>query len=101
MAKKSIILRNEKRKKFVDLYKNQREILLSKIKDEKLSFDERLTSQIKLSKLPKDSSVVRYRNRCSITGRPRGNFRKFGICRIVLRDLASWGRVPGLVKSSW
>jgi small subunit ribosomal protein S14 len=101
MAKKCLKIRNERRKKISQLHKVKRRSLSDTAKNESVSFEERLVAQIALAKMPRDGSVVRYRNRCSITGRPRGNFRKFGISRIALRELASWGQVPGLVKSSW
>lgn len=101
MAKKSLVNRNEKRKRLAVSGKAKRVKLSNMAKDESLPFDDRLKAQIKLSELPRDSSRSRYRNRCSLTGRPRGNFRKFGLSRIALRELASWGQIPGLIKSSW
>lgn len=101
MAKKSLIRRNEKRKKISILQKAKRTKLATVAKDDSLPFEERLVAQIKLSEMSKNGSKIRYRNRCSLSGRPRGNFRKFGLSRIALRELASWGQIPGLVKSSW
>jgi small subunit ribosomal protein S14 len=101
MAKKSLIRRNKRREKLSHLYEGKRSDLLKIIKDQSSSFEDRLVSQIKLSEMPRDSSFSRFRNRCSLTGRPRGNFRKFGLSRIALRELASWGQIPGLIKSSW
>lgn len=101
MAKKSLTLRNEKRKKLSVLQKAKRVKLQSIAKDESASFEERLAAQVKLSQMPRDGSPVRYRNRCSLSGRPRGNLRKFGLSRIAVRELASWGQIPGLIKSSW
>ncbi len=101
MAKKSLIRRNQKRKDLFQIKKSKRDQLVDLTKNAELSFEERLIAQIKLSKMPRDASKSRIRNRCSLTGRPRGNFRKFGLSRIALRELASWGQVPGLVKSSW
>ncbi len=101
MAKKSLIRRNQKRKDLFQIKKSKRDQLLDLTKNAELSFEERLIAQIKLSEMPRDASRSRIRNRCSLTGRPRGNFRKFGLSRIALRELASWGQVPGLVKSSW
>ena len=101
MAKESSIYKNNKRKKLSELHKDKRAALIKTAKDSSLDFEERLVAQIKLSELPRDGSPSRYRNRCNLTGRPRGNFRKFGLSRIALRDLASWGQIPGLVKSSW
>ena len=101
MAKKSLIRRNGKRKDIAQLHKTKRQNVVAIAKDESLPFEERLAAQIKLSEMPRDGSVARQRNRCSLTGRPRGNLRKFGLSRIALRELASWGQVPGLIKSSW
>lgn len=101
MAKKSLIRRNNKRKDVAQLHKTKRQKVVAIAKDESLPFEERLAAQIKLSEMPRDGSVIRRRNRCSLTGRPRGNLRKFGLSRIALRELASWGQVPGLIKSSW
>lgn len=101
MAKQSSIRKNKKREKVAQLHKGKRLQLSNTAKDQNLSFEERLIAQIKLSEMPRDGSRIRYRNRCALTGRPRGNFRKFGLSRIALRELASWGQIPGLVKSSW
>lgn len=102
MAKKSMIERNLRRIKLYDQYKEKREKLKSIINDKNLSIVERFTAQNKLiKKLPRNSSKTKIRNRCALTGRPRGVYRKFGLCRIVLRDLCSFGQVPGVTKSSW
>ncbi len=101
MAKKSLIIRNEKRKRLHLTLKTKRMKLSNVAKDTSASFEDRLKAQVKLSALPRDGSRIRYRNRCSLSGRPRGNFRKFGLSRIALRELASWGQIPGLIKSSW
>jgi small subunit ribosomal protein S14 len=101
MAKKSLKRRNEKRQRISQLHKIKREKLSSIAKNDGASFEERLVAQIKLSRMPRDGSVIRYRNRCSLSGRPRGNLRKFGLSRIAVRELASWGQIPGLIKSSW
>ena len=101
MAKVSLIKRNEKRKRFSLRDKSKRISLSGAAKNDNLSFEERLKAQIKLSKMARDGSYVRYRNRCSFTGRPRGFLREFGMSRIVMRELANWGRIPGLIKSSW
>lgn len=101
MAKESAIYKNNKRKKLSQLHEEKRNKLIATAKNTELPFEERLVAQIKLSEMPRDGSPSRYRNRCNLSGRPRGNFRKFGLSRIALRDLASWGQVPGLVKSSW
>ncbi len=101
MAKKSLVKRNARRIKISSHCKIKRDKLKKIIKDPNAPFNEKLTAQIKLSSMVKDGSKVRVRNRCALTGRPRGNLRKFGISRIALRELASWGQVPGLIKSSW
>ena len=101
MAKKSSILRNEKRKKLSLLHKAKRQKFLEIADNQSVSFEERLEAQIKLSQMPRDGSKSRQRNRCALSGRPRGNLRKFGLSRIAVRELASWGQIPGLIKSSW
>lgn len=101
MAKSSVIKRNLKRKLCSSKSRTKRSSLSVIAKDIDASFEDRLKAQIKLSKMPRDGSYVRYRNRCSLTGRPRGNLRKFGLSRIALRELANWGQIPGLIKSSW
>ncbi|WP_353272913.1 30S ribosomal protein S14 [Wolbachia endosymbiont (group A) of Portevinia maculata] len=102
MAKKSMIERNLRRIKLCNQYKEKREKLKSIINNKNLSIVERFTAQNKLiKKLPRNSSKTKIRNRCALTGRPRGVYRKFGLCRIVLRDLCSFGQVPGVTKSSW
>ena len=101
MAKKSLIKRNARRRKVSSSYKVKRDKLKKIIKDPNIPFNERLLAQIKLSEMVRDASKVRVRNRCALTGRPRGNLRKFGISRIAVRELASWGQIPGLIKSSW
>lgn len=102
MAKKSMIERNLRRIKLCDQYKEKREKLKSIINNKNLSIVERFTAQNKLiKKLPRNSSKTKMRNRCALTGRPRGVYRKFGLCRIVLRDLCSFGQIPGVTKSSW
>ncbi|NBX52694.1 MAG: 30S ribosomal protein S14 [Proteobacteria bacterium] len=101
MAKKSLIRRNAKRLKLSNNQKIKRDNLKKIIKNNSLSFSERLIAQTKLSELARDGSKIRYRNRCALSGRPRGNLRKFGLSRIAVRELASWGQIPGLIKSSW
>jgi small subunit ribosomal protein S14 len=101
MAKKSLIKRNARRIKISSSCKAKRDKLKKIIKDLNVPFNERLLAQIKLSEMVRDASKVRVRNRCALTGRPRGNLRKFGISRIAVRELASWGQIPGLIKSSW
>ena len=101
MAKKCLKIRNERRKSLSVLHKTKRQKLIAAAKNAELPFEERLAAQVKLSEMPRDGAVVRYRNRCSLTSRPRGNFRKFGLSRIAIRELASFGQIPGLIKSSW
>ncbi len=101
MAKQSLTLRNQRRKKLSILHKEKRASILAVLKNQEASFEDRLNAQIKLSQMPRDGSVTRYRNRCALTGRPRGNLRKFGLSRMQVRELASWGQIPGLIKSSW
>ncbi len=101
MAKVSAIQKNLKRQKLVEKLEQKRSILKSKIYDKSLSLEERFQLVIKLAKLSPNSSSVRVRNRCEITGRPRAYYRKFKLCRNTLRELASDGFVSGLRKSSW
>ena len=101
MAKKSSIAKNNRRIKMVAKYAGKRERLLTIAKDMYLPGEERFAARLKLSELPRDSMAIRVRNRCAITGRPRGNYRKFGMSRIAFRELASIGLIPGVVKSSW
>jgi len=101
MAKTSAIQRNLKRIRLAKKYEKKRRKLKSIIKNRKLPLAERFQAQLKLAKLPKNSSKTRTRNRCEITGRPHGVYRKLRISRIALRQLASSGKIPGMVKSSW
>ena len=101
MAKTSAIERNLKRIRLVEKFRKKREKLKKIIKNKKLPLDERFNAQLKLSKLPKNSAKIRIRNRCEITGRPHGVYRKLKISRIALRQLASSGKIPGMTKSSW
>ena len=101
MAKTSSIQKNLKRIKLVAKFKKKREELKKIIKNKKLPLDERFTAQLKLAKLPRNSAKTRIRNRCEITGRPHGVYRKLRISRIALRKLASDGKIPGMTKSSW
>jgi len=101
MAKTSAIQRNLKRIKLTKKFKKKREALKKIIRDKKLPLDERFAAQLKLAKLPKNSSKIRIMNRCEITGRPHGVYRKLKISRIALRELASSGKIPGMTKSSW
>ena len=101
MAKTSAIQRNLKRIKLAKKFLKKREALKKIIKNKKLPLEERFAAQLKLAKIPRNSAKVRIRNRCEITGRPRGVYRKLKISRIALRDLASKGKIPGMTKSSW
>ena len=101
MAKTSSIQRNLKRIKLVKKFLKKRENLKKIIKNKKLPLEERFAAQLKLAKVPRNSSKVRIRNRCEITGRPHGVYRKLKISRIALRQLASSGKIPGMLKSSW
>ncbi len=82
-------------------FSKKRAELKATIMNKELPMEERFAAQIKLSALPRNSAKTRVRNRCELTGRPRGNYRKFNLCRIKLRELGSFGQIPGLVKSSW
>ncbi len=101
MAKKSMINRDRKRARLAARYGAKRAELRLKIKDQSLSLEERYEAQLKLQKLPRDSSPSRQRNRCQVTGRPHGYYRKFGLARNKLREAAMRGDIPGLVKASW
>ena len=101
MAKKSAIKKNETRIKKVFLMGKKRKALKDIIMNRELPLDERFAAQMKLSEMPRDGSFIRVRNRCLVTGRPRGNYRKFKMSRIAFRELASTGQVPGILKSSW
>ena len=101
MAKLSSVQKNLFRQKLIKKYKSKRETLKSKIKNKNLSLEERISFQNKLNDLPRNGSAIRHRNRCEITGRPRGFYRKFKMSRIALREHALAGLIPGMVKSSW
>jgi small subunit ribosomal protein S14 len=101
MAKKSAIERNLKRERLAAKLAPKRARLKAQAKDESLSMEERFEARLKLSELPRNSAENRIRLRCGLSGRPRGNYRKFKLSRIALRDLASMGMIPGVVKSSW
>ena len=101
MAKISIINRNIKRLKLVHKYAEKRSNLNNIMNDLTLTEDERHIARIKLQKLPRDSSPVRLRNRCSLTGRPRGVYSKFGLGRSKLRDMEMSEKIPGIIKASW
>ena len=101
MAKKSSIQKNLKRIKLSIKFLKKREDLKKIIKNKKLPLKERFEAQLKLAKLPRNSAKIRIRNRCEITGRPHGVYRKLRISRIALRELASSVKIPGMTKSSW
>ncbi|MGB0272261.1 MAG: 30S ribosomal protein S14 [Opitutales bacterium] len=101
MAKISAIHRNKKRERLIAKYANKRAELKAILANPETSDEEFYKAQSKLSKLPKNSSPIRARNRCSVTGRPRAFIRKFGLSRITFRELASQGKIPGVTKSSW
>ncbi len=101
MAKLSLINREAKRMRIVQKYASKRAALKARISDQSLSADERLEAIHELQRLPRDASPVRLRNRCRVTGRPHGVYRKFGLGRNKLREAAMQGDVPGLVKASW
>lgn len=101
MAKLSMINREQKRAQLVAKYAVKRKELKNRIKDTSLSEEERLEARTKLNKIPRDASPSRMRNRCALTGRPHGYYRKFGLSRNKLREAAMRGDIPGLVKASW
>jgi small subunit ribosomal protein S14 len=101
MAKTAVINRNEKRRLMVKKYAKKRAELLATIENAKASDEARAAARRKLESLPRDSSPTRLRNRCALTGRPRGVFRKFGLGRNKLREIAMRGEIPGVVKASW
>ena len=101
MAKLSSIQKNNSRSVLINRLKVKRQALKDKIKNKKISLEERISLQNKLNELPRNSSYIRHRNRCELTGRPRGVYRKFGLSRIKIRELSMTGDLPGVVKSSW
>ena len=101
MAKKSMIMRERKRAKLVAKYATKRAALKATIRNINSSDEERAAAQAKLNAMPRDASPTRQRNRCSITGRPHGVYRKFGLGRNKLREAAMKGEIPGLTKASW
>jgi small subunit ribosomal protein S14 len=101
MAKTSMKNREAKRTRLVQKFADKRSALAAAVRDVRLSEEDRFEAAIKLQKLPRDSAPVRQRNRCKLTGRPHGYFRKFGLCRNKLRAAAMSGDIPGLVKASW
>ena len=101
MAKKSAIEKNNKRRRMAAKYAAKRARLKELATDESLSDQEKFAARLKLAKLPRNSAPTRIRNRCVVSGRPRAYYRKFQLSRIALRDLASSGQIPGMVKASW
>ncbi|HEV8551934.1 MAG TPA: 30S ribosomal protein S14 [Casimicrobiaceae bacterium] len=101
MAKTAVINRDQKRRLTVKRYAKKRAELLAIMRNAKFSDEERLAARRRLEQLPRDSSATRLRNRCRLTGRPRGVYRKFGLGRNKLRDIAMRGEIPGVVKASW
>jgi small subunit ribosomal protein S14 len=101
MATTAKIAANDRRKKAINLYRQRREELKKQTKNLKATQEDRQAASLALAKLPRDGSPTRLRNRCILTGRPRGFYRKFGLSRIALRDLALRGELPGVVKASW
>jgi small subunit ribosomal protein S14 len=101
MAKLALINREEKRRKMVKKFAAKRAELKSIFQDLNRSEDERMEALLKLQSLPRNASEARLRNRCQLTGRPRGVFRKFGLCRHKIREAAMRGEIPGVVKASW
>ncbi len=101
MAKRSMLQREAKRTKLVAKYSKKRAVLKKIINDPLVEFEEKMGAVQKLAMLPRDSSPARQRNRCALTGRPHGFYRKFGLGRNMVRELAMRGEIPGLVKASW
>ena len=101
MAKKSMIEREKKREKLVAQYASKRAALKEIINDQSKPMEERFRASLKLAQLPRNSSPTRLHNRCQLTGRPHAYYRKLKVSRIMLRELGSFGQIPGLVKSSW
>ena len=101
MAKKSAVERNEKRMRMTQNQAKKRKELKKKALDEKLSDEERMAARFKLQKLARNGAACRIKTRCSVTGRPRGVYKKFGISRIAFREMALKGELPGVIKASW
>ena len=101
MAKKSMIERQKKRERMVAKYADKRAALNDFINDQSKPMEERFKATLKLAELPRNSSATRLNNRCQLTGRPRAYYRKLKLSRIMLRELGSFGQIPGMVKSSW
>ncbi len=101
MAKLALVNRDRKRRDTVKKFAAKRKALMEIINSQKLSIEDRYEARLRLQKLPRDASPVRLRNRCALTGRPRGVFRKFGLARGKLREIAMRGEIPGVIKASW
>ena len=101
MAKTSSVNRNNKRIKLADQHSAKRAALKAVIQDKDVAPEDRFAATLKLAEMPRNGARIRVRNRCALTGRPRGHFRKFKLCRNMLRHLAQHGELPGIVKSSW
>jgi small subunit ribosomal protein S14 len=101
MAKSSQVNRNARRERMAKRDKSKRAALKAVLMDRTLPVEDRFNASLKLAELPRNGSAVRVRLRCELTGRSRGNYRKFKLCRIALRDLANSGQIPGMVKASW
>jgi small subunit ribosomal protein S14 len=101
MAKKSVVNRDLKRRETVKKFAARRKALIAIVADQKVSEDDRMAARLKIQALPRNASPVRLRNRCALTGRPRGVYSKFGLGRSKLRDIAMRGEVPGMTKASW
>ncbi len=101
MAKKSAVEKNERRRRLAKKFAGKRERLRAVARDRSLPPEERFQAYLKLAKLPRNSAANRVRNRCEVTGRPRGYYRKFRLSRIAVRELGSVGQIPGMIKSSW
>jgi small subunit ribosomal protein S14 len=101
MAKKSATERNDKRSRMIKSAAPKRAALKKVLMSKNISFEERLEAQVKLSEMPRNSAKNRHRNRCGLTGRPRGYYRQFNLSRIAVRELGNFGQIPGLIKASW
>tara|TARA_B100000401_G_C52528038_1_gene587733 strand:+ start:19 stop:324 length:306 start_codon:yes stop_codon:yes gene_type:complete len=101
MAKKSMIVKNIRRRQIVERYRDRRIELKKILKSSSASDDEKQIARLKLEKMPRDSNPIRIRNRCVVTGRPRSYYRKFGLSRITFREMALKGEIPGITKASW
>ena len=101
MAKKSMVAKNKRRGELVERYRERRAELVEVIKDPEATLEAKRQAYAAIAKMPRDASATRYRNRCGITGRPRGYLRQFGMSRIAVRELAHRGELPGVMKASW